>query len=131
MVQKGRHRTENRATSSTRQEFAYLDDGLIDQAPHGTGCAFSAAIAAELAHGKSVAAAVHYAKRYINQVLRFLWQPGAGHPFIIPNIELEREAERGEVLERLDAAFRELKRLPRVEKLVPEVDDIMCRLPRL
>ncbi len=124
IVLKGGHRAENRSDLFYEgREFAYLpDDGLIvDDAPHGTGCAFSAAIAAELAHGKSVGAAVHSAKRYINRVLRFLWQPGAGHPFIIPNIELEREAERGEVLGLLDAAFRELKRLPKVEKLVPEV----------
>jgi hydroxymethylpyrimidine kinase / phosphomethylpyrimidine kinase / thiamine-phosphate diphosphorylase len=124
IVLKGGHRAENRSDLFYEgKEFAYLpDDGLIiDNAPHGTGCAFSASIAAELALGKSVAAAVHSAKRYINRILRFLWQPGAGHPFIIPSIELEREAERGEVLERLDAAFHELKRLPKIERLVPEV----------
>ena len=124
IVLKGGHRAENRSDLFYEGiEFAYLpDEGLIvDNAPHGTGCAFSAAITAELAHGKSVSAAVHSAKRYVNRVLRFLWQPGAGHPFLIPGIELEREAERGEVLELLDVAFRELKHLPKVERLIPEV----------
>lgn len=124
VVLKGGHRAGNRSDLFYEgREFAYLpDDGLImDNSPHGTGCAFSAAIAAEFAHSKSVAAAVHSAKRYINRILRYLWQPGAGHPFLIPFVELEREAERGEVLARLDAAFRELKLLPKVDRLVPEV----------
>jgi hydroxymethylpyrimidine kinase/phosphomethylpyrimidine kinase len=124
IVLKGGHRENNRSDLFYEgREFTYLpDDGLIaDNPPHGTGCAFSAAIVAELAHGKSVAAAVHSAKRYLNRMLRFLWQPGAGHPFLIPSVELEREAQRGEVLESLDAVFRELKCLPKVDRLVPEV----------
>jgi len=44
---------------------------------HGTGCTFSAAIAAFLAHGQSVNEAVTHAKRYITEAIRHA--PGIGH----------------------------------------------------
>ncbi|RAQ98179.1 bifunctional hydroxymethylpyrimidine kinase/phosphomethylpyrimidine kinase [Thermogemmatispora tikiterensis] len=44
---------------------------------HGTGCTFSAAIAAFLAHGLSVAEAVAEAKRYVTEAIRHA--PGLGH----------------------------------------------------
>jgi hydroxymethylpyrimidine/phosphomethylpyrimidine kinase len=43
---------------------------------HGTGCAYSAAIAAELAKGKTVAEAVRIAKSFITQAIRTA--PGLG-----------------------------------------------------
>jgi hydroxymethylpyrimidine/phosphomethylpyrimidine kinase len=46
---------------------------------HGTGCTYSAAIAAELAFGKEVAAAVTEAKRYITMALQHAWRLGGGH----------------------------------------------------
>jgi hydroxymethylpyrimidine/phosphomethylpyrimidine kinase len=44
---------------------------------HGTGCTFSAAIAAYLAHGRSVEEAVRGAKEYITEAIRHT--PGIGH----------------------------------------------------
>ncbi len=44
---------------------------------HGTGCTFSAAITAFLAHGQSVEEAVSNAKHYITEALRYA--PGIGH----------------------------------------------------
>lgn len=44
---------------------------------HGTGCTFSAAIAAFLAHGQSVDEAVTHAKHYITEAIRHA--PGIGH----------------------------------------------------
>ncbi|MDP2725448.1 MAG: bifunctional hydroxymethylpyrimidine kinase/phosphomethylpyrimidine kinase [Syntrophales bacterium] len=45
---------------------------------HGTGCAYSAAIAACLAEGKSVAEAVAAAKEYITAAIRDAWRLGKG-----------------------------------------------------
>ncbi len=46
---------------------------------HGTGCTFSAAIAAGLAKGASVEGAVAEAKRYITQAIRKGFPVGSGH----------------------------------------------------
>ena len=48
---------------------------------HGTGCSFSAAIAAELALGRSVAVAVERAKSYVHEALCGAagWRLGSGH----------------------------------------------------
>jgi hydroxymethylpyrimidine/phosphomethylpyrimidine kinase len=46
---------------------------------HGTGCTLSAAIAANLAKGQKVAAAVASAKRYITDALRHSYRIGSGH----------------------------------------------------
>jgi len=46
---------------------------------HGTGCTYSAAIAAELAFGKDVAGAVMEAKRYITAAMQHAWRLGGGH----------------------------------------------------
>ena len=44
---------------------------LISRNTHGTGCAFSAAIAAMLAKGQSLVDAVHSAKRYVEKAIRY------------------------------------------------------------
>jgi hydroxymethylpyrimidine/phosphomethylpyrimidine kinase len=45
---------------------------------HGTGCTFSAAIAAGLAHGRSLAEAIAEAKRYVTAAIREGFQAGRG-----------------------------------------------------
>ena len=46
---------------------------------HGTGCTFSAAIAAHLARGEKIERAVALAKKYITQAIRSGFVVGAGH----------------------------------------------------
>jgi hydroxymethylpyrimidine/phosphomethylpyrimidine kinase len=46
---------------------------------HGTGCTFSAAIAAYLARGEEVEKAVALAKKYITEAIRKGFAVGAGH----------------------------------------------------
>lgn len=46
---------------------------------HGTGCTFSAAVAARLARGDAVEQAVDRAKRYITQAIRRGYGVGSGH----------------------------------------------------
>ncbi|MBI2206010.1 MAG: bifunctional hydroxymethylpyrimidine kinase/phosphomethylpyrimidine kinase [Candidatus Rokubacteria bacterium] len=45
---------------------------------HGTGCTLSSAIAAGLAHGRALAAAVREAKAYVTEAIRGGFQPGRG-----------------------------------------------------
>jgi hydroxymethylpyrimidine/phosphomethylpyrimidine kinase len=47
---------------------------------HGTGCTFSAAIAARLARGDTVREAVAAAKRYVTEAIRNAPRVGRGHP---------------------------------------------------
>ncbi|MDH3196983.1 MAG: bifunctional hydroxymethylpyrimidine kinase/phosphomethylpyrimidine kinase [Candidatus Krumholzibacteria bacterium] len=47
---------------------------------HGTGCTFSAAIAARLARGDTVREAVSAAKRYVTEAIRNAPRVGRGHP---------------------------------------------------
>ncbi|HVA79434.1 MAG TPA: bifunctional hydroxymethylpyrimidine kinase/phosphomethylpyrimidine kinase [Candidatus Binataceae bacterium] len=49
---------------------------------HGTGCAFSAAIAASLARGMELEAAVRAAKRYVTAALRRRFRLGAGRALL-------------------------------------------------
>lgn len=51
-------------------------------APHGTGCTFAAAIAAELAKGATIAAAVRVAKRYTAACIRRARLLGGGQPIL-------------------------------------------------
>jgi len=46
---------------------------------HGTGCTYSAAIAAGLAFGRDAAGAVAEAKRYITAAIQHAWRLGQGH----------------------------------------------------
>jgi hydroxymethylpyrimidine/phosphomethylpyrimidine kinase len=46
---------------------------------HGTGCTFSAAIAANLANGEKLEEAVTHAKRFITDAIRAGFAVGAGH----------------------------------------------------
>ncbi len=52
---------------------------IVTQNTHGTGCTLSAAIAANLAKGQNIVAAVTNAKRYITDALRHSYRIGSGH----------------------------------------------------
>ncbi|MFQ5540149.1 MAG: bifunctional hydroxymethylpyrimidine kinase/phosphomethylpyrimidine kinase, partial [Candidatus Binatia bacterium] len=62
------------------KEFRTLKASRISTAnTHGTGCTFSAAIAAGLAKGEKLEKAVVQAKRYITQAIRNGYSIGSGH----------------------------------------------------
>lgn len=52
---------------------------IVTKNTHGTGCTLSAAIAANLAKGQNIVAAVTNAKRYITDALRHSYRIGSGH----------------------------------------------------
>jgi hydroxymethylpyrimidine/phosphomethylpyrimidine kinase len=66
--------------SDGKSEELHPDGAVGERSVHGTGCTFSAAIAARLAHGDSVRDAVLAAKRYVTRVIAAAPDVGGGHP---------------------------------------------------
>ncbi|WP_457752144.1 thiamine-phosphate synthase family protein, partial [Thermococcus sp.] len=86
---------------------------------HGTGCAFSSALATFLAKDLELPKAVERAKRFVENAIRF---SKAESRAVNPLWELERDAYRWRIKEELESAVEELVNLG--EKLnlhVPEV----------
>ena len=88
---------------------------------HGTGCSFSAAIAAELAKKTDVPAAVQKAKEIVTLGIKFGIEIGEGYGPVNPMAHLYRESSRYKVLTNLEKAKASLEATPRVAMLVPEV----------
>jgi hydroxymethylpyrimidine/phosphomethylpyrimidine kinase len=61
------------------EEFAFSADFIETTATHGTGCTFAAAIAANLANGKSLIESVESAKKFVTQAIRTAPNLGKGH----------------------------------------------------
>lgn len=61
------------------EEFAFSADFIETTATHGTGCTFAAAIAAGLAKGKTLPAAVESAKKFVTEAIRTAPHLGKGH----------------------------------------------------
>jgi hydroxymethylpyrimidine/phosphomethylpyrimidine kinase len=61
------------------EEFKFEADFIETTATHGTGCTFAAAIAANLANGKSLREAVESAKRFVTEAIRTAPHLGKGH----------------------------------------------------
>jgi phosphomethylpyrimidine kinase len=59
--------------------FEFADRRFPTAHTHGTGCTFSACIAAELAKGFETLEAVQTAKKYITEAIRNPLNIGAGH----------------------------------------------------
>jgi hydroxymethylpyrimidine/phosphomethylpyrimidine kinase len=62
-----------------RRFYSFSTERIATKDTHGTGCTFSAAIAAGLADGMSVYEAVGAAKTYIQEAIRNAWRIGGGH----------------------------------------------------
>jgi len=88
---------------------------------HGTGCSFSAAIAAELAKGASIEDAFKTAKRLVATAIRFGVPVGAGHGPLNPLAQLYRESERHYTWLRVTEAVRVLESIEGAGGLAPEV----------
>jgi hydroxymethylpyrimidine/phosphomethylpyrimidine kinase len=88
---------------------------------HGTGCSFSAAIAAGLARGWDVVESVRVAKEFISNAIRFGLLNGKGYGPVNPMAIIYREATRLTVLKELSLFVDWLSRLKGIEGLVPEV----------
>jgi hydroxymethylpyrimidine kinase/phosphomethylpyrimidine kinase len=88
---------------------------------HGTGCSFSAAIAAGLAKEMDIPEAVENAKNFITLSIKFGLNIGKGYGPVNPMAYIYREASKYEVLLNVEEAKNFLERHPEVAVLVPEV----------
>ncbi|MGC8999071.1 MAG: bifunctional hydroxymethylpyrimidine kinase/phosphomethylpyrimidine kinase [Candidatus Bathyarchaeia archaeon] len=88
---------------------------------HGTGCSFSAAIAAGLARKMDVPEAVKNAKNFVASSIKFGLKIGKGYGPVNPMAHLYRETSRYEVLLNLEEAKNLLEMHPEVAALIPEV----------
>jgi hydroxymethylpyrimidine/phosphomethylpyrimidine kinase len=88
---------------------------------HGTGCSFSAAIAAELAKKMDIPTAVENAKKFVTLSIKFGLKVGKGYGPVNPMAHLYREASRYYVLQNLEKARALLEANSEVAILVPEV----------
>lgn len=95
---------------------------LDSRATHGTGCSYSAAIAAGLAKGLPPLEAIKTAKRFIYMAIRYGVARGKGHWPVNPMAWLEIPAERWRTLEELREALEAVEREAEAfAKAIPEV----------
>ncbi|MEM1869290.1 MAG: bifunctional hydroxymethylpyrimidine kinase/phosphomethylpyrimidine kinase [Acidilobaceae archaeon] len=99
---------------------------------HGTGCAFSAAIAAGLAKGRSIVEAVNVAKQFITMAIDYGFEIGGGHGPVNPIAWTMIPAERYNTLVELEKAIDILRGNSKyVVELIPEVQmNIVMALPK-
>ncbi|RDD53412.1 MAG: bifunctional hydroxymethylpyrimidine kinase/phosphomethylpyrimidine kinase [Candidatus Korarchaeota archaeon NZ13-K] len=88
---------------------------------HGTGCSFSAAIAAELAKGRSIRDAFRTAKLLVTEAIRYGIPVGGGHGPLNPMAQLYKESERYSTVVRVAEAVRVLESIEDARRIAPEV----------
>lgn len=103
-----------------KENFFFPAPRIDTKDTHGTGCTFSAAVATELALGRTVHEAVAGAKEFITDAIRHGLRIGRGHGPTDPFAFLRRETERYPVLQALKKACRMLAE-NRCGYLIPEV----------
>lgn len=102
----------------------------VEGCTHGTGCGFSAAIAAGLAKGQSLEEAVETAKRFITLAIEYGLRVGHGHCPINPTAWLALPAETWRAVERVEeAAERLLAAEDKVYDVIPEVGTNIAMAP--
>jgi len=124
VVVKGGHLEEANAIDilySNGETKKFAASRLNVKSTHGTGCSFSAAIAAELAKGMSIPAAVEKAKEIVTLGIRFGLNIGKGYGPVNPMANLYKESSRYDVLLNVDKAKALIEKSPDVSLLVPEV----------
>ncbi len=115
-----------------RGSFREYRKPFVDGCTHGTGCSFSAAIAANLAKGKPLEEAVRIAKEFITLGISYGLRIGRGHCPVNQNAWIEIPAERWRVYESLTGALGELLKVEGLSHYVPEVGmNFVYALPRI
>jgi len=96
-------------------------DRIQTKNTHGTGCSFSAAIAAEISKGNDILTSIKRAKDFINYAIKYALPIGKGHGPVNPTSWLEIRANKLSVLENLRIAINILESEKLIANLVPEV----------
>ena len=89
-------------------------------ATHGSGCALSSAVAAELAHGASLEPAVERAVDFLARAVRYPLDVGGGYGPVNHAVELRERAARQPTAEAVESVVRAFVERD-VHALVPEV----------
>ncbi|ABM81283.1 bifunctional hydroxymethylpyrimidine kinase/phosphomethylpyrimidine kinase [Hyperthermus butylicus] len=89
---------------------------------HGTGCTFTAALAAGLAKGLDLVEAVVRARKLVEEAIEYGFRVGRGDCPVNPLAGLERDAERYRAIAAVEDALRLLlENASRVARYAPEV----------
>nr|MDO8082503.1 bifunctional hydroxymethylpyrimidine kinase/phosphomethylpyrimidine kinase [Candidatus Freyarchaeota archaeon] len=88
---------------------------------HGSGCSFSAAIAAHIAKGFESVEAVSHAEKFIDVAVGNPVMVGGGRKPVNPIFWLEIDAERWRVIKDLDEAVRMIESTENFGEFIPEV----------
>ncbi|WXG39909.1 MAG: bifunctional hydroxymethylpyrimidine kinase/phosphomethylpyrimidine kinase [Candidatus Freyarchaeum deiterrae] len=88
---------------------------------HGSGCSFSAAIAAYIAKGLESAEAVPHAEKFIDVAVGNPVMVGGGRKPVNPIFWLEIDAERWRVINNLDEAVQMIESTENFGDFIPEV----------
>jgi hydroxymethylpyrimidine/phosphomethylpyrimidine kinase len=105
------------------------DDGVTEYtkprveggATHGTGCAFSSAVAAELAKGASLREAVGRAEGFLYRAVRYGVEVGEGADSVHHLVEVRNDAALHEAVERVRCAVDRFEDTDGFPDLLPEV----------
>jgi len=92
-----------------------------DETTHGTGCSFSAAIAAFLARGYNRVDAVKEAKRFISIAIRYGLKLGKGVGPVNPMAILYNESTKYHIIDEIRRFLKKFSSLDKAYKLIPEV----------
>ncbi len=124
VIVKGGHLRETESVDVLYHNGRYLKlsaPRMRSKCTHGTGCSFSAAIAAELAKGSSVEEAFKVAKKLVTHAIKFGIPVGSGHGPLNPMARLYNDSERYHTWKRVEEAVELLESLDNAEKIAPEV----------
>jgi len=129
VVVKGGHLPGNKAVDVLyiERDVKILElEKVESKTTHGTGCSFSAAIAAELAKGRSIPEAVGLAKEFVHSSIKFGLEIGRGFGPVNPMANLYNEAEKYAVIREVKRAVNMLEDTPDVAVVIPEVQSNLC-----
>ncbi|MEM1649571.1 MAG: bifunctional hydroxymethylpyrimidine kinase/phosphomethylpyrimidine kinase, partial [Sulfolobales archaeon] len=95
----------------------------VEGCTHGTGCSFSAAIAAYIAKGFDLVESVRRAKEFIYNAILRSYKIGRGHCPVNPSANVDLDAEIYRAQKALNEVVEELisKRSEELARLIPEV----------
>lgn len=99
----------------------YVKPRVEGGATHGTGCALSSAVAAELAKGASLRDAVARAEEFLYRAVRFGVDVGEGADSVHHLVEARNDAARADVIAEARDALDEFAETDGFRHLIPEV----------
>jgi len=99
----------------------YTKPRVENGATHGTGCAFSSAVAAEFAKGASLREAVGRAEGFTYRAIRYGVDVGEGADSVHHLVEARNDAARSDAVESVRDALNRFESLDCFARLLPEV----------